>query len=76
MRAGQNVTLPSGLVVKWPKDALWEHEACPARDEHSPMPRDFDPGSGLSRTHVQAVHKTCGLWALWLPRTRPADREA
>lgn len=68
MRTGQRVRLPSGIVVKWPKGAVWEHEACPRANEHSPFPKDFNPGSGLSRTHVQSIHPVCGLWALWVPR--------
>lgn len=73
MRAGQKVTLPSGLVVRWPKGAFYLTEACPRREEHSPYPADFNPdaltrSSRTSRTHVQRKHDVCGLWTQWIPR--------
>jgi hypothetical protein len=68
----KTVTLPSGITVPWDrKRMVWLHEACPEANQHSPFPADFNAGSGLSKTHRQAKHATCGLWALWIPK---ADR--
>ena len=73
MKAGRKVKLPSGLVVEWPKGAVWLYEACPERAQHSPFPADFNPGNGLSKTHLQAIHPVCGLWALWVKRVERAE---
>jgi hypothetical protein len=64
----KTVKLPSGIEVPWTKDMLWLPDACPKKDEHSPFPRDMNFGNGMSKTHRQAKHETCGLWAIWVPR--------
>ena len=60
------VILPSGLTVL--RRGTWLPESCPKREEHSPYPADFDPvrNGPVSRTHDQAIHPVCGLWALWV----------
>ncbi len=67
----KTVTLPTGITV--PKVGVWLYESCPAANEHDPMPRDFNPGSGLSRTHTQRKHAVCGLWTQWVrkPASKP-----
>ena len=72
------VTLPSGLTVL--KRSGWLPESCPEREEHDPFPSDFwagPPPRPVSKTHRQAVHAICGLWALWVPLGAGRDpREA
>lgn len=71
-RFDQTVTLPTGLVV--PVKGLWLHESCPRAYEHSPLPADFNPGTGYSKTMRQVKHKTCGLWTQWEPKKKRKAR--
>jgi hypothetical protein len=35
------------------------------------LPKDFNPTTGLSKTHRQERCPTCGYWSLWTPKEAP-----
>jgi hypothetical protein len=47
-----------------------KHTDCPDVDRlHAKgFPKDFNPSTGLSKTHKQNRCPTCGYWSMWTPR--------
>ena len=45
---------------------------CPKVEEHEPMPQGYSERDAWARqktkTHRQARHGPCGLWAIWVAR--------
>lgn len=68
--ATRSVRMPSGITVEMTKAMVWLHEGCPDARKHDPLPKDFNPATGYSKTRRQAKCATCGLWMKWEPKQR------